>query len=168
MQTYQIQGPWRGRLAIIPRPRGGEWLDDDVRALKEQGFDLVVSLLTADEATDLGLAQEENASKDHGLLFSNFPIPDLGVPDSWEKALTLLGDLNKALAAGKNLAIHCRQGIGRSGLLAVALLVVSGVEPETALRLVSAARGLTVPETLEQREWVVKLARQLAAPTIRG
>ena len=56
MLIYQIQGPWRGRLAIVPRPRGGEWLDDDVRALKEQGFDLVVSLLTPDEAIDLGLA----------------------------------------------------------------------------------------------------------------
>ena len=28
---FWITGPWRGRLAIATRPRGGEWLGDEIR-----------------------------------------------------------------------------------------------------------------------------------------
>ena len=46
MTRYQIEGPWRGQLAIVPRPRGEDWLRDEARAWKDEGFDVVVSLLT--------------------------------------------------------------------------------------------------------------------------
>jgi hypothetical protein len=29
---YWIEGPWTGRLAISARPRGWDWLQDDVAA----------------------------------------------------------------------------------------------------------------------------------------
>ena len=168
MTSYQIQGPWRGQLAIVPRPRGGEWLEDEVRAWKDEGFDVVVSLLTADEIRELGLAREAELSMSLGLQSCEFPIPDLGVPQSMTATQEFLGKLDQALAAGKRVAIHCRQGIGRSGLIAASILVVSGLDPETALRRVGAARGLSVPETPEQSVWVVKLAREFAAPVARG
>ena len=44
-----VDGPWPGRLAIVPRPRGGDWLEDEVRAWREAGVDIVVSALEADE-----------------------------------------------------------------------------------------------------------------------
>jgi len=168
MQTYSVQGPWAGRLAIIPRPRGSDWLDDDIAELRKQGFDLIVSLLTPNEAHDLGLDMEQELSRKHGLVFSNVPIVDMGVPDSTEDGLAVLNRLEKALSGGRNVAVHCRQGIGRSGLLTAALLVISGLEPEAALQRVSAARGLAIPETREQKEWVIKLAREFAGPAIRG
>jgi protein-tyrosine phosphatase len=167
MTTYQIEGPWRGKLAIVPRPRGGEWLEDEVVAWQVGGFDVVVSLLTSDELKNFDLGREADLSRMHGLQFCEFPIPDLGVPDSLATAQKLLGRLDKALTAGKKVAIHCRQGIGRSGLVAASLLVLSGVDPETAFRRVSAARGLPVPETSEQRDWVVGLSREFAAPDRR-
>jgi len=167
MTTYQIEGPWRGKLAIVPRPRGGEWLEDEVLTWQDQGFDVVVSLLTSDEMKDLDLDREADLSRMHGLQFCEFPIPDLGVPDSLAAAQQLLVKLDKNLTAGKKVAIHCRQGIGRSGLVAASLLVVSGVDPEVAFRRVSAARGLPVPETSEQRDWVVGLSREFAAPVRR-
>ncbi|MFQ5858481.1 MAG: hypothetical protein ACE5LU_23020 [Anaerolineae bacterium] len=75
--------------------------------------------------------------------------------------------LDDALAEGKHVAVHCRQGIGRSTLIAACLLVLAGVDPETAFQRVSAARGCAVPETSEQREWVIKFARELPAPISR-
>ncbi len=62
---------------------------------------------------------------------------------------------------GKKVAVHCRQGIGRSGLIAASLLVVSGMNPESAFRQVSVARGLPTRETAEQENWVLQLARSL-------
>ena len=58
---------------------------------------------------------------------------------------------------GKNVAVHCRQGIGRSGLIAAGLLTTSGIPPDEAIQIVSTARRLAVPETMDQRLWVEQL-----------
>jgi hypothetical protein len=50
--------------------------------------------------------------------------------------------------------------IGRSSLLATALMVLNGVDPDTAWRLLEQARGLAVPHTAEQREWPRRLLRE--------
>lgn len=165
MTRYQIEGPWRGQLAIVPRPRGEDWLRDEARAWKDEGLDVVVSLLTTDEIKDLGLADEAESIRTHGLQFYQLQIPDLGVPPSMASALEFLEKLRSELGAGKNVAVHCRQGIGRSGLVAASLLSLSGIDPETAFQRVSAARGLPVPETPEQKKWVTRLAEEFAAPT---
>lgn len=138
-----------------------------MRALKGEGFDVVVSLLMQDEAEHFGLAREGDLSRMQGLKFLSFPIPDLAVPDSSGAAREFIGTVHRALTAGKKIAIHCRQGIGRSGLVASSLLVMSGVDPEAAFRRVSVARGLSVPETHEQRDWVVRLSREFAEPAVR-
>src|SRR5205823_15134454 len=77
---YEIPGPWPGRLAIVPRPRGGDWLEDEVGAWSQAGLDVVVSLLTQDEVVDLDLAQEAELSRAKGIKFVAFPIPDRSVP----------------------------------------------------------------------------------------
>lgn len=167
MTTYQIEGPWRGQLAIVPRPRGEDWLADEALAWKAEGFDVVVSLLTTEEMKELGLVDEAKVSRTLGLQFYQLQIPDLGVPSSMAVAQEFLERLISELAAGKKIAVHCRQGIGRSGLVAASLLSLSGIDPETAFQRVSAARGLPVPETPEQKSWVTRLAEEFAAPTAR-
>lgn len=158
MQKYEIEGPWPGELAIIPRPRGGDWLDDEITAVKHAGFDLMVSLLTPEEAEELGLTGEAEAFGNSGLQFCSFPIPDLGVPVSRESATKFLETLHQRLLAGKKIAIHCRGSIGRSGLVASSLLVMSGLDPLQAFDQVTAVRGFSAPETAEQRDWVVTLS----------
>lgn len=168
MTSYQIEGPWQGELAIVPRPRGGDWLEDEIHALKDGHFDVLVSLLTGDESGEFDLAVEAHLSRAHGLQFCEFPIPDLGIPPSLTAARELIDKLYGGLKAGKKIAIHCRQGIGRSGLIAAGLLVASGVDAETAFRQVSGARGLPVPETAEQKQWVRELARDYAGSLVKG
>jgi protein-tyrosine phosphatase len=168
MTSYQIEGPWPGHLAIVPRPRGGEWLEGEVCFWKGEGFDVVVSLLTRSELDELDLAAEADLSRGRGIQFWEFPIPDLGIPQSLTAARETIDRLYGGLKAGKKIAIHCRQGIGRSGLIAAGVLVVSGIDPETAFRQVSAARGLPVPETAEQKEWVRELARECAGSFVEG
>jgi protein-tyrosine phosphatase len=161
LEPYWIDGPWPGRLAIVPRPRGGDWLEDEVQAWRQVGLDVVVSLLTQDEEADLDLIQEAELSRATGVEFLTFPIPDRSVPLSRSATLELVRTLHKLLGSGKNIGIHCRQGIGRSAVVAACLLVFSGVAPETAFRRISVARECSVPETAEQREWVVAFAREL-------
>ena len=52
---FWIEGPWSGRLAIAPRPRGGDWLEEEVRAWQQSGLNLVVSLLAPEEVAELDL-----------------------------------------------------------------------------------------------------------------
>jgi hypothetical protein len=66
--------------------------------------------------------------------------------------------LRATLNAGKNVAIHCRQGIGRSGIIVAALLLTSGVNLNQAIDTVSRARGQAIPETPEQLRWLQRLA----------
>ena len=167
MTKYEIDGPWRGKLFIIARPRGGDWLEDDIASMRREGFDLLVSLLTQDEKQELGLQSLGEVGRSLGLRLVEFPITDLGTPDSMSEAEALLARVHDELAAGKKVAIHCRQGIGRSGLIAIGLLLLSGQQPAEAMRKVSAARGLPVPETIEQRDWLYTLEHELSAPAAK-
>ncbi len=156
-ELFGIRGPWRGRLAIAARPRGGDWLQDEIRGLRLAGVDVVVSLLESDEAQQLDLADEANAVSVSGLRFLAFPIPDRGVPSSTSEALSLILAISDALHAGKNVAIHCRQGVGRSGIIAAGVLRNAGLDPERAIEAVSSARGQVVPETSDQLSWIRRL-----------
>jgi len=160
---YWIDGPWLGRLALSSRPRGGDWLEDEVRSWQRADLDVIVSLLTSDEIADLDLAREAELCQTHDLQFLSFPIVDRSVPSSRKAATDFVSKLEEALTARKRLMIHCRQGIGRSALIAACLLVSSGVDPETAFHQISAARGVAVPETPEQRKWVKDFSREFAA-----
>lgn len=160
LDIYHIKGPWTGRLAIVSRPRGGDWIDDEVRAWKDEGLNVVASLLTEEEQGEFELLGEREASEKQGLQFFSLPINDLGVPSSREETLRLLSQLERLLAAGRNVGIHCRQSIGRSGMMAGCLLVMAGSSPQEALESVSNSRGLPVPETREQSEWVSEFERE--------
>jgi protein-tyrosine phosphatase len=163
-EPFWIPGPWAGRVAIPPRPRAGDWLADEVRSWRDEGIDAVVSMLTPDEVEDLGLAAEPAESEAHGLRLLSFPVADRAVPASKLEFAGLLTDLSRQLDAGQTVAVHCRQGIGRSALVAIGLLVWSGMDPARAVETVSAARGRPVPETPDQLRWVHDLAKARPVP----
>lgn len=163
-ELFWTEGLWPGRLAIMPRPRGGDWLEEEIQAWRRGGIDLIVSLLTSDEYIDLELVEEESLCRAHGIEFVSFPIMDRSVPSSMAAFSDLVSMLAGQLANGRKIAVHCRQGIGRAGLVAVCLLLLSGVEQGAALAGVSSARGCAVPETSEQRRWITAFAKSFAAP----
>jgi protein-tyrosine phosphatase len=109
---------------------------------------VVVSLLTRGEQSDLELEEEARLCQAIGIGFVSTPITDRGVPSSVEAFADQASSLIEQLSAGKNVAIHCRQGIGRAALVAICLLTLAGVEPHAAIERVAASRGCTVPETL--------------------
>ncbi len=157
--VYWIEGPWSGRLAIVPRPRGGDWLEEEVRSWRDHGLDKMVSLLTPDEVTEFELDQEERWCRAHRIRFRSFAISDRGVPASVDGFTHLVQEIERALSAGKKIGLHCRQGIGRSALVAAVLLVSAGDAPETAWESIGKARGCPVPDTIEQRNWVKGFAQ---------
>jgi protein-tyrosine phosphatase len=142
------------QLAIVPRPRGGEWLDDEMKALRKAGIDIVVSMLERPEAAELGLDQEGPAAERIGMQFINFAITDRSVPSSVQRFESFLSAMELQLEEGKRIGIHCRACIGRASVATGSLLIRSGIEAQTAWKKIEAARGCPVPDTQEQREWV--------------
>src|SRR5436305_7414703 len=159
-EIYWIPGPWRGRLGIVHRSRDGDWLADEVRSWREADLDVVASFLTPEEVAELELQDEEALCRREGIEYYSLAIPDRGVPASSLEAATLVWVLEQALEAGKNVAVHCRQGVGRSALVTAAVLVAAGEEPDEAFRRIEKARGAPVPDTRTQRQWVAEIASE--------
>jgi protein-tyrosine phosphatase len=148
------------QLAIVPRPRGGDWLDDEMQALRDAGIDIVVSMLEGPEAKELGLEREEVAATRAGLDFINYPIPDRNVPKLQEFD-NFLVRLEGDLANNKRVGVHCRGCIGRASVVVASLLIRSGSPAGEAWNQIERARGCPVPDTLEQLEWVDRNIRPL-------
>jgi protein-tyrosine phosphatase len=143
------------RLAIMARPRGGDWLADDVGFLKKIGVEVVVSTLTAEESEELDLLEELTACESQGLTFRNFRIKDRSVPENLHAFREFLNKLVGDAREGRAIVIHCRAGIGRSSLVAACLLTVLGISTGEALQLLEEARKCPVPDTPEQRDWIM-------------
>ena len=156
---FWIETSTPGRLAILSRPRGGDWLEDEAGAWSRAGIDVVVSLLTPDEDAAFDLTGEGDACRKKGIEFRSFPILDRDVPDSRAATAEFVANLAEQLRLGNDVGFHCRQGVGRSAMLAAAVLVALEMEPDAAIARVATARGLPVPETAEQRRWITEFAR---------
>jgi len=147
------------RLAIMPRPRSGEWLTDEIAGWNRLGVQTVVSLLEPNEVRELDLADEESLCLAANLKYVSFPIPDRGVPSNVVEFARLVLEIEQRLRSGESVAVHCRAGIGRSGLLGACILDAFGVDPIAAFGMLSRARGVTVPDTDAQIGWVREYAR---------
>jgi protein-tyrosine phosphatase len=161
-ELYPIPDVPQGRLAILPRPRAGDWLADEVAAWHAAGIEIVVSLLEDEEIAELDLADEEACCSTAGLRFQRFPIPDRGTPESRESFTALVTLLVAELRQGRSIGVHCRMGVGRSGTLAACLLIALGLPVNAAWTLVERGRGLPVPDAPEQRTWVERWAGHVA------
>jgi protein-tyrosine phosphatase len=165
-------------LTICPGKRGdsvygASWerdLDADVRVIREWGAAAVVTLIEDHEFEMLGVERLPKAVRDAGMEWHHLPIRDAQVPDTrfeagWASAGARLGD---RLRNGERVLVHCRGGLGRTGMVAARLLVeFAGATGQQALDIVREARPDSV-ETPEQEAWVLELAAPASARNRRG
>ena len=157
---YWITYDSPGRLAIVARPRGYDWLEDELDGLSQAGVDVLISLLTSEENIELGLEAEQDLSQQRGLTFIGFAIKDYDVPSSLSNFARLVEQINEQLSRGKTVAVHCRQSIGRSSVLVACLLAISNENVDECFKVVASCRRTVVPDTKEQEAWVRNFARE--------
>lgn len=127
-------------------------------ALIALGIDTFVDLTTPGElpAYDAQLAP--------GVLHIRKPIPDHGLPLEPEHMGEIIGVIDELLGDGRRLYLHCRAGIGRTGMVVGCHLAQHGTRGDAALDALNAlwagsARSRSwpsIPETAEQREYVYR------------
>lgn len=160
--VYPITDALPNSIAIVARPRGSDWLGDEISALSREGIEILVSMLTDAEAEELGLNDESTECAAAGISFVNVPIPDRSVPSDANAFLHRVEQLASRVREGRYVGVHCRASIGRSSVLAASILVRLGWDAKTAFDSIEAARGCSVPDTSEQKQWVIA-----NVPTVR-
>ncbi len=162
---YEVELIGSGFLAVMAKPVAGEWIEDEFRGIANLGIMQIVSLLESSEEYEVGLTDEKKLSEKYGMEFVSFPLPDRGLPRSLGEYSKFTKNLYHQIAGGKNTVIHCRAGIGRTGVVAAGVLLHCGFEPEEAFEQISEKRGVVVPDTIEQRNWVIEHAAKITNST---
>ena len=145
-----------GILALAPLPgRGGSYAED-LTHLRDWQPALVISLTSLAEMEAEGVAHLGADIQGMGTRWAHLPIKDFGVP---ELAIEILWPATStaaraALDGGGRVLIHCRGGCGRSGMVALRLMIEGGEAPQSALTRLRGVRPCAV-ETEAQMDWAM-------------
>jgi protein-tyrosine phosphatase len=147
---------------------GGDWdrdLDKDLAALRDWGASAVLTVLEDHEFALLGVPDFPAAMKAQPFQWHYLNIRDSDVPDDrFESAWPGVREqLAAVLENGGSVVVHCRGGLGRTGLVVARFLVEEGMDPESAITLVRSVRPGAI-ETWEQENHVRSL---VSAPTTK-
>jgi len=157
-------GADRGKIGVTFAPGktdrfaiGGPWARDlgkDPDAIVAWGAKTMVTLLESHELAQLAITRLGMEVQRRGMEWLHLPIPDVSTPgpEFDEKWPAVSDRLRSRLDSGQNILIHCRGGLGRSGMIAARLLCESGVDAEEAIARVRAVRPGAI-ETWEQEQW---------------
>ncbi len=162
----------RGRIGMTFAPGkraagiDGRW-ERELRADLDRLYDVyatavLVSLLEPAELRLLGIQDLHERARDRGLRVLVFAIPDGGVPASMDDTVALVAQIVDAAAELYNVVIHCRGGLGRTGLVAACCVVALGHSPDEAMRAVRASRQGAI-ESASQERFVERFAIAWAA-----
>ena len=151
----------KGRIGLCPCPGGslGGWSKRDtaadLRALRDWGAGHLVTLIEDHEFRLLGVEDLPRRAAAADLAWHHLPIIDGGAPGSrFERGWGETGRvLHRHLAAGGRVVLHCLAGVGRSGTVAVHMLMEQGMPLDAALPTVRRARPGAV-ESPEQLAWL--------------
>lgn len=146
-QTYGIySGLWQRDLAT------------DCLAIQNWPSAALVTLMESHEFALLNVDDLSQVATGYNFRWVHAPIPDMQIPDSrFEQQWKTLGpELHALLSAGNNVVLHCRGGLGRTGLMTARLLIERGISPVEAVAMVRAARAHAI-ETFEQEEFCLNL-----------
>jgi protein-tyrosine phosphatase len=142
-------------LAIVARPRGDEWLEDDLARLRNAGIQTLISTVEDWEARSLGLARERELAESRGIEFISYPMRDRSTPTNRVDFARFVKSLATRLEGGEKIGVHCRGCIGRSTVVTACTLITMGWSAADTLRAIEIAREFPVPDTDEQQAWIV-------------
>lgn len=156
-------GEGKGRLGLTICPgkkdpvRG--WnrdLIEDLSVVQRWGAKAIVTLIEDHEFALLAVPDLGKRVVAMGMDWHHLPIRDVDVPDGrFEGAWPVSGlAIQNCIDAGESVLIHCRGGIGRTGLVAARLLIERGGRPRDAINRVRAVRPGAI-ETLAQEAYVM-------------
>lgn len=152
-----------GILALAPLPGAGGDYEGDLDHIASWRPAFVVSLVTDLELFEAGSQALGSHIQDKGTRWLHLPIGDFGTPDAamarnWP---AFSEQLRRALLGGGRVLLHCKGGCGRSGMIALRLMIEAGEAPDEALARLRGVRPCAI-ETDAQMDWAMAACRQPA------
>jgi len=143
-----------GILALTGLPGSGGDYAEDLSHIRDWRPALVISMTTGPEMAAAGAADLGADLQAMGCRWVHLPVPDFDAPPEAiiAKWSPVSQSALQALAGGGRVLVHCRGGCGRSGMVALRLMLESGEAPEAALARLRAVRPCAV-ETDAQMRW---------------
>ena len=143
-----------GILALSQAPGAGGDYAGDLRLIREWKPSIVISMTTRVEHVILGVENIGSDIQGVGSRWFHLPVEDFqtlsdDMQDRWSDVSALA---RQAMSGGGRVLVHCRGGCGRSGMVALRLMVESGEHPDGALTRLRALRPCAV-ETNAQMAW---------------
>ena len=151
-RVVQLPVSIAGTLLLSEMPGSEKSLMDWLAGAEARDTDLIVNLVQRDELSNISPEYLAYIESNEGIEVSGFPIADFSVPVDIERFHTLVEEVVRRLRSGQCVIIHCRAGIGRSGLFAAALLTTLGISSNDVLLSVKNAGGRF--ETEAQRSFL--------------
>jgi predicted protein tyrosine phosphatase len=150
-----------GILAIAPLPGGQGDYAADLAHLREWRPAIVLSLTTRIEMIQTGAEGLGQMMQESGARWVHLPITDYGVPDAAATAgwSAISADILRALSGGGRVLVHCKGGCGRSGMIALRLMIEAGEAPDNALKRLRGLRPCAI-ETEDQMAWATAVRRK--------
>lgn len=141
----------KGELAITPmlgrtRHYYADWL-----RLMEWHPDLVLSMTSQAELERKGAGTLGADLANEGIAWLHLPVVDFGVPTDLDWP-AVRDQALRVLASKGRVLVHCFGGCGRSGMMALRLMIAAGEAPDTALARLRQIRPCAV-ETDAQMDW---------------
>ena len=126
-----------GKIFRSPMPFSSFDRTDVWSAFQEEGIDLVIILTEKQEYLVYAGMDLPAFYQDRGLESLHLPVPDNGIPEDLKDWDVALKAAIQAAQDGKNIAVHCLAGIGRTGIFLACLAKdVLGMEGEEAINWV--------------------------------
>ena len=149
-----VDQPNGGRLGVCQMPGLDDDLEGDLLVIQQWSPAMVLTMTEQHELDEIGVADLGARVRSMGCEWEHLPIVDFGGPGKssasrWPGLSVRLHDI---LSNGGGVLLHCRGGRGRSGMIAMRLMVEAGETPDDALQRLRAVRRGAV-ETEEQRVW---------------
>ncbi len=143
-----------GRIGICRLPGLFGDLGSDIGAILAWKPGIVASLTERAEMQQCGAGGLAEMLADAAIEWRHLPIRDYGSPQgsSQETWPRLAARLHEILDEGGAVLLHCRGGLGRSGMIALRILVERGEDASMALARLRLARPGAV-ETEAQSAW---------------
>lgn len=134
-------------------------IHSDLHDFKSRGVDTIVCLLNDSELRSIGVnpAQYKDSARSLEITLIQYPIIEMGVPQSILHFHThLVLPVLTHTQQNKRVLIHCRGGVGRSGLLAACLLKHLAQSPSAsaAISTIRRLRDKRAVETRRQEDFV--------------
>jgi len=138
-------------LAAMPLPGRDRPLDRDAAFLEQEGIGLLVSLTEEPPDADTLAA--------HSIESVHIPVRDFTAP-SLEQMTEFVAAVESSVATGRPVGVHCTAGLGRSGTMAAAYLVSTGVSADVAIATVRGLRPGSI-ETDAQEDAVRRFEKSV-------